>query len=166
MLVNASFALHHIRNTHAGSAGKNGVLRKLRSLRPAVVVMCEPDSDHQTSDVNSRFVNCWEHFSLVFEMIDSLDIPPEQKRALKIFFGREIEDIIGNSEHLRCERHESTTDWISRLERTGFSPNPDMNGFSLHIPRGESSASDEWHIGLGSSEINLVSVICAVPKKG
>lgn len=166
MLVNASFALHHIRDTPAGSAGKNGVLSKLCSLRPAVVVMCEPDSDHQTSDALSRFVHCWEHFSLVFELIDSLDIPSEQKRALKVFFGREIEDIIGNSELLRCERHESTTDWINRLEQAGFSPNPDMNGLSLHIPRVVSSASDKWHIGLGAGDINLVSVICAVPKKG
>ncbi|RCW50271.1 GRAS family protein [Paenibacillus prosopidis] len=165
-IVNASFALHHIRDTHAGSAGKNGVLRKLSSLRPAVVVMCEPDSDHQTSDAISRFINCWQHFSLVFELIDQLDIPPEQKRALKIFFSREIEDIIGNPEHLRCERHESTAHWIDRLERAGFSPNPDMNGLSLHIPMGVLSTSDEWHIGLGAGEINLVSVICAVPKKG
>ncbi|MDD9268288.1 GRAS family protein [Paenibacillus sp. GCM10023248] len=163
-LVNASFALHHIRDSHAGSGGKNGVLSKLRSLNPAVVVMCEPDSDHQTADLSSRFVHCWEHFSLVFGVIDSLEIPYEQKRALKIFFGREIEDIIGSPEHSRCERHESTTNWIGRLERAGFSPNPDLYALYMHIPQGIPCDLGEWRIGLGCGETNLVSVLCAVPR--
>ncbi|MBW5447027.1 GAI protein [Cohnella sp. CFH 77786] len=162
LLVNAAFALHHIRDMEGGSAAKDEVLSKIRSLRPAILVMCEPDSDHQTSDRMSRFNNCWRHFSAVFEFIDKLDLLPEHNRALKIFFGREIEDIIANPEHTRCERHESTTNWITRLKKAGFSSCPDSESLTRHHLQDVTVTSGQWHIGLGTGDINLVSVISAV----
>ncbi|WP_248928503.1 GRAS family protein [Paenibacillus hamazuiensis] len=163
LLVNASFALHHIRDSGDGLSAKDEVLSRIRRLQPSALVLCEPDSNHQTGDTIHRFYNCWRHFSAVFEFIDSLPLRTEESRALKIFFGREIEDIVAAPEGVRCERHESTGSWISRLQKAGFIPGMTDGASFLRKPRnGMSLSADSWHLGLGYGSTNLVSVIGAM----
>lgn len=163
LLVNASFALHHIRDHEPGRSAKDAILHRIRRLQPAVLVLCEPDSDHHTSDAVQRFVSCWNHFQAVFRFIDSLPLQPEESRALKSFFGREIEDIIAGRESLRCERHESTDSWKARLRQAGFIPGAAAEAAPHLKPHPEMTVSaGSWHLGFGHSGINLVSVICTM----
>ena len=53
--------------------------------------------------------------------IDQIDIEQKDKNALKLFFGREIEDIIGKDEKDRYEKHEPATHWIEKLTEQQFS---------------------------------------------
>lgn len=163
MLVNASFALHHIRDNGAQRSMKDEILRRIQQLQPSVFVLCEPDSNHQTSDLGHRFYHSWRHFSVVFHFIDSLPLQIEEKRALKIFFGREIEDIIASLEELRCERHELTEQWTDRLRQAGFHPSTIPGAAFLPKLHPEVAVTKgSWHVGFGHSSTNLISVIGAM----
>src|SRR5690606_3961076 len=46
LLASASFALHHMLDPRPGSDARDIFFHRLRALHPAVVALCEPDSDH------------------------------------------------------------------------------------------------------------------------
>lgn len=162
ILVNAAFALHHIAGS--GDSPKNRVLRKIRELDPLAFVLIEPDSDHHSPDLDTRFTNAWQHFGLVFRMIDSMGFSPSDSDAIKSgFFAREIDDIVGNpNEESRTERHESANMWLSRLKHCGFRTRQDLleqvhpmsDGLLKVIPADE-------RISLAYEGRPLVTLLCA-----
>jgi len=56
----------------------------------------------------------------LFQIIDTLPILTTEKAALKLFFSREIDDVLGNAEDVRVEKHFATEQWIELFEETGF----------------------------------------------
>ena len=123
VLVNEAYSLHHIRPDAAGQRQKNQVLQRLLGLKPAVFVLTEPHSDHESMSLFSRFRSAWGHYGLAFRVVDRLPIDDDSKHAIKLlFFGREIDDVLTISEESRCERHELADMWINRLVKTGFIP--------------------------------------------
>jgi hypothetical protein len=123
VIVNEAYSLHHIRPDGSGNDRKNAVLRRLLGLRPKVFVLTEQHSDHESRSLFSRFRSAWGHYGLAFRVVDRLPIDDDSKHAMKLlFFGREIEDVLANSEENRCERHELADMWINRLVKTGFIP--------------------------------------------
>lgn len=89
LLINASFAVHHIRGLASGPELRGRLFRKLHTLQPVILVLSEPNSDHQIEDLGARLENSWNHFGLVFNLIDELDISLADRRALKICFSAE-----------------------------------------------------------------------------
>jgi hypothetical protein len=119
-VINASFALHHIRN-QPGSDLRTGCLRRLAALGPRAVLLAEPNSNHHEVALSRRFHNCFQHFGQVFQLVDELPIEPRDRDALKVcFFGREIVDILGHDDSGRTERHEDQHAWMVRLRDAGF----------------------------------------------
>jgi hypothetical protein len=119
-VINASFALHSVQ-PRADVDTRDVVLRRLRLLEPAVLVVTEADVDHAEPDIGRRFRNCWAHFAQTFALLDDLDVSPSEGGALKVhFLGREIEDILATPEGARCVRHERLDAWEARFTRTGF----------------------------------------------
>lgn len=116
IVVNASLALHHIQSAEQRLA----TLQRVKQLNPAAFMMIEPNVNHFESDLFERFKHCFKHFYSIFKVIDKLDIEETDKIALKIFFGREIEDILGKQEYDRFEKHEKATEWIGRLRKCEF----------------------------------------------
>lgn len=116
LVVNASLALHHIQS----AANREKVLGQVKALNPAGLFLIEPNVDHFETSFLKRFGNCFNHFYALFQTIDGLDISTNEKSALKLFFGREIEDIIGKPETERFEKHEPATAWISRLQQLHY----------------------------------------------
>jgi hypothetical protein len=117
VIVNASLALHHVKSR----AERNSCIERIRKINPRAFFLIEPNVDHFENDLCLRFKNSFSHFYHLFLVIDQLDITQNEKNALKLFFGREIEDIIGKKEMDRFEKHEPATKWISALESEGFS---------------------------------------------
>lgn len=161
LVVHAAFAAHHVRDRVAGECQRDALFRRLHASGAEAVVLCEPNSDHHTDSFPMRFENCWRHFSLTFQLIERLGLTDDESTAMKLFFAREIEDILGNSEGARCERHESTNAWVSRLQRSGFRPYRafDLVGDFSH-PAVNVSAR-EGYVGLDYAGETLVSVLCA-----
>ncbi|HEX2094212.1 MAG TPA: GRAS family protein [Longimicrobiaceae bacterium] len=161
LVVHSAFALHHIRNRHNGFCSRAEFFRKLRLLSPLAVVLCEPSSDHHTGLLGERFENCWRHFGLTFDLIDRGDLPAREAAAIKMFFAREIQDILGNTDDSRCERHESVVSWVERLRRAGFTPYDDFalpDGIRHEVV---SIRPREGYVGLDYAGETLVAVICA-----
>lgn len=116
LVVNASFSLHHI-----GAFEDRLVLfQKIRKMNPDLFILSEPDSDHYTPDFYQRFKNSFNHFKTVFRLIDTLYLSAEEKKALKLYFNREIADILTGPG--RVEKHSSTSLWLELMAMTGFHP--------------------------------------------
>src|SRR5688572_11164211 len=162
IVVNAAFAAHHIQSTGEGpSAARDEVFRRLREMKPTALVLLEPHSDHINPSFGPRFAACWSHFGAIFRFIDRLPIQSRDRSAMKLFFAREIDDILANSDQARAERHETTEAWLERLVRTGFVPIEAMP-FALPESMQDVLLTDgKSHVRLGTKEAPLVSVIAA-----
>jgi hypothetical protein len=114
--VNASFALHHIQQ----KSQRKTVFEILKALDVKAFVLSEPNSDHYEHIYPKRFQNCVHHYGILFQIIDTLPIIATEKAALKLFFSREIDDVLGNSESVRVEKHYAIEQWVELFAKTGF----------------------------------------------
>ncbi|GAC1653749.1 MAG: hypothetical protein NVS4B3_17090 [Gemmatimonadaceae bacterium] len=161
LIAHGAFAVHHIRLGNGDRDPREELFQRLHHAGVADVVLCEPNSDHHTPVYYRRFANCWQHFEQTFDLIQQLDVPAEDRTAMKMFFAREIEDILGNSEEHRCERHESVNSWIARLGRAGFVPAGPLSVSDLLADRSVGVTPYEGYVGIDYGEDTLVAVICA-----
>lgn len=164
-VINASFALHHVADLD-GRDVRDDVLRRLRWLRPRLLVLSEPNLHSHEPDFYTRFRLCFSHFELVFAAIDGLPVQDRDKNALKVcFFGREIVDMLGRPEGRRTERHESTSSWLRRLEASGWEAR-----FDASVPaRADGSVevrARETHASIEFGGEPIISVLCATPRAG
>ncbi len=119
-IVNASLALHHI----GTEAERNNVIEAIKLVNPVAFFLIEPNVNHFTNDLGARMMNSYEHFISIFRVIDRLEATNEDKNALKLFFGRELEDILSKSnDKERFEKHEPVSAWLYRLHKNGFNTN-------------------------------------------
>ncbi|WP_342045876.1 GRAS family protein [Bacillus sp. OTU530] len=159
LLVNAAFALHHIHELEDDFDTRNRVIQHIYDLNPLAVIMCEPHVNHNTSSLEERFQNCWRHFKTVFNIINQSELSHEGKTALKLFFRREIEDILGKPENIRTERHELGEKWVERLSLSGFSPvNLDILP-DVPMPNGFSVRWNNDYLGLEYEKETLISIL-------
>lgn len=116
-IVNASLALHHIKT----SEQRNRVISEIKALSPEAFLLIEPNVNHLTNDLAARILNSYEHFIALFRVIDRLNASNEDKNGLKLFFGRELEDILSKAnDDERFEKHEPASAWLHRLGAAGF----------------------------------------------
>ncbi|MBT9315820.1 GRAS family protein [Leptothoe spongobia] len=160
-IINASFALHHIRD-QAGQDVRTVMLQRLHQLNPTLIVLAEPNTDHLESDFRIRFQNCWRHYSNVFKMIDALAIDQQSKAGLKTcFFGREVVDVLKADNTARIERHETAQSWVNRLKQSGYTLKlPYIDDlFNSSIFTIQTHA--DHYLNFDYNGVPLVSLICA-----
>ncbi|MDA3868134.1 MAG: hypothetical protein PF489_15490 [Salinivirgaceae bacterium] len=116
LTINESLTLHHVQSSNM----RDELMLKIAQLHPQQFLLTEPNIDHFEPDFHQRFKNCYRHFYHVFAVIDQLDIAKDERNGLKLFFGREIDDIIGKQFQDRYERHEPADMWLWRLRKAGF----------------------------------------------
>ncbi|HEX8243144.1 MAG TPA: GRAS family protein [Longimicrobium sp.] len=160
LVVNASFAAHHIQCTE-DSPLRDRIFCRIRELDPDAVVLAEPSSNHHAASLVERFKAAWHHFGATFRLIDELEVEPWEAAAMKMFFAREIEDIVANGEATRCERHEPVESWVARLRRAGFTPYADLEFARETRHELVRVAPHEGYVGLDYADETLVAVICA-----
>ncbi len=132
LVVNASFALHHIQQ----AAQREVVFGHIYNLAPKVFVLSEPVSDHFEPHYATRFHNAVTHYGLVFEVIDSLDVTNKEKAALKLFFSREIDDVLGHTEDVRVEKQYATHQWLELFKKMGFTLEKPLTSFDVQQMNG------------------------------
>lgn len=158
LIINESLALHHIQTLD----DRNQVIQMLRRLNPTVFVLTEPNVDHYEPDFYRRFQNCYRHFRHVFQVIDELGIDNGDKNALKLFFGREIEDIIGKDNPERFEKHEPAFRWIEKLKNNGFTISDSHFDSLPEISFGVKVCKDkEGFLAFSVGTETILSIICA-----
>ena len=167
LVVLSAFAVHHVRSA-PGQRARDELFRRLRALEPDAVVLCEPSSNHDSPSLLERFEASWNHFGLTFRIIDGLDVADREKGAMKMFFAREIEDILANAEESRCERHEPVDAWVRRFRDAGFTPCAEWD--MICAPAGPVRvAARDGYLGLDYGDETLVAILCAtsgVPARG
>ncbi len=115
-VINASLAVHHIPSITL----RKHFFKQVSSLNPDAIVLTEPHSDHMTDDWAQRTANAWIHYGAIFDTIDSLHITREEKNGLKMFFGREIKDVVSTPDSERFERHEPCSNWLTYCMEIGM----------------------------------------------
>lgn len=158
VMVNASLALHHIRTQQ----DRLKTLLGIRSMNPEAFLLTEPNSDHFQDDYFKRYQSCFNHYYNLFCVIDRLEIPQEDKNTLKLFFGREINDVLGNEDAQRYEKHEPAVGWLDKLHRAGFNICSDTMTLP---PSGEYGVEIRQHAegfaGFTFGDETVLAVICA-----
>jgi hypothetical protein len=158
-VANSAYAFHHTTHVPGDGALRTRLLRRVADIGPSLFTLVEPDSDHDTEDVASRFQNSWRHFGTAFRLIDESALPAEVRFAVKeVFFGRELRDLFGVSDSFRCERHEGCMAWMLRLLRAGFVP-ADVAGIPVELPEHSDAAIGEGVIRLRYRGTPLISVL-------
>lgn len=158
VIVNASLALHHVQTLDQ----RYNIIGKIKSIQPKAFLMIEPNVDHFEPNLYRRFHNSYQHFYNIFKVIDQLQIAQDNKNALKLFFGREIEDIIGKAETERYERHEPAYRWIEKLRQNGFTIKndfaeiPDLTKYGI-----KTEIHQEGFLGFTYESETIISVIYA-----
>jgi hypothetical protein len=168
LAVLGAFAVHHVRDADVSSVADDDVccardafFARLRTLNPAGVVLCEPSSDHHRAGFFDRFENAWRHFGKTFQLIDRLEVTADEAASMKMFFAREIEDILAGADDARCERHEPVATWVDRLRRTGYSLYPHL-AFARAFPHDHIDVvAHDGYVGLDFGGETLVAVIGA-----
>jgi hypothetical protein len=161
LVVLGAFAVHHVRSG-AGRNARDELFRRLRALDPDAVVLCEPSSNHDSPSLLERFEASWHHFGLTFRLIDGLQVEDREKAAMKMFFAREIEDILANADETRCERHEPVDAWVRRFREAGFVPCTDWALVGFGSPEGPVRiAPRDGYLGLDYRDETLVAILCA-----
>ena len=160
LVVLGSFAVHHVR-ARAGRHTRDELFHRLRALAPDVVVLCEPSSNHDSPRLLERFQAAWHHFGLTFRLIDELDVPEADKAGMKMFFAREIEDIVANGEDARCERHEPVDAWVGRMRAAGFTPWSDFGAVHGLEAGPVRLAAHDGYLGLDYRDETLVAIVVA-----
>ena len=165
LVVNAAFAAHHVQGTRAGGpvAAREALVGRLASLAPQAVVLCEPSSDHQEPDLARRFEHCWRHYGTVFRLIDRLDLDDRDRSAMKLFFAREIDDVLATEEDDRTERHEPVDRWLDRLNGAGLQPASGFDAVVGSAGLGVEIVGRLGYAGLTVDRELIVAVICAAP---
>lgn len=115
--VISAFTLHHI----SAAEDRDLVLKNVAASGADIFVQVEPDLDDFTPVLRDRLINCWTVFGATYRLIDERCLIEAEADALKyVFFKREIEDILGNDESVRFEKHEEATSWTERCTRAGL----------------------------------------------
>lgn len=107
-------------------------LHKIKSLEPKVVTIAEREANHNHPLFLQRFVEALDHYTAVFDSLEAT-LPPNSRERLaveRIWFGREIMDIVAAEGDNRRERHERFESWEVMLRSSGFSNVP-LSPFAL-----------------------------------
>ena|GEM_PF-1673107 len=115
-LINASLALHHIPTI----TQREQFFQTIKQLSPLGIVLTEPHTGHMTGNWKLRIKNAWTHYGAVFNTIDQIPVSEAEKRGLKMFFGREIKDVVGTLDEQRFERHETVDRWVAYGRNAGL----------------------------------------------
>jgi hypothetical protein len=159
VIVNASLALHHIQS----DLSRSETINRVKDMNPGAFILIEPNVNHYEPDFYQRFKNCYRHYHHVFQVIDRIeDISNSDKNALKLFFGREIEDVIGKEEKDRFEKHQPATHWIEMLKENNFTIKNDFLKDPVEAGCGvEINYHREGFLGFTHGDETVLAVICA-----
>ncbi len=162
-IVNAAFVIHHLRTEEE----RNTFFSLMHDISADAILLTEPHSDHMEPAWKKRATNAYKHYGALYALIDKLDIGTKEKNGLKMFFGREIDDVVGNPEHQRYERHEPTEKWLSYLKNNHFKSQKPAKEITTSLIAAPVNCSYDnagcWRMGYNG--VDILSAIYAVPSK-
>lgn len=155
-LVNASLTLHHIQKNEKRIA----LFDIIRQVQPELMVLIEPHADTASENYAERLINAAEHFSALYEYVNSLSFTQEEERSLKTFFANDFFDPVVLPDAFRFERLQMASQWMDHAAKGG------LKALSLHryaaefpIAHIQTEQREEGHLVFSFQDTPLLSVI-------
>ncbi|KAG2715129.1 hypothetical protein I3760_03G063400 [Carya illinoinensis] len=119
--VNSVFELHPLL-ARPGAIDK--VLSSIKAMKPKIVAVVEQEANHNGPVFMDRFTEALHYYSSLFDSLEgSALVPPTQDLMFsEEYLGRQICNVVASEGTDRVERHETLTQWRTRMGSSGFEP--------------------------------------------
>ncbi|MFS8009795.1 putative transcription factor GRAS family [Helianthus anomalus] len=120
--VNSVFELHRLLS-RPGAVDK--VLNSMKDMKPKIVTIVEQESSHNDTVFLNRFNEALHYYSTMFDSLESSALTQSNTLDLEmseVYLGRQICNVVACEGTDRVERHETLTQWRTRMNSAGFSP--------------------------------------------
>ncbi|KAJ4850901.1 hypothetical protein Tsubulata_009459 [Turnera subulata] len=119
--VNSVFELHRLLGR---SGGIDKVLASVKAMKPKIVTIVEQEANHNGPVFLDRFTEALHYYSSLFDSLEGSGVaPPSQDLVMsELYLGRQICNVVACEGGDRVERHETLTQWRTRMESAGFDP--------------------------------------------
>ena len=114
--VNSVFELHKLL-ARPGAIEK--VLTVVKQMKPEIVTMVEQESNHNGSVFLDRFTESLHYYSTMFDSLEG-SVSSEDKVMSEVYLGKQICNVVACEGVDRVERHESLSQWRTRMGSAGF----------------------------------------------
>lgn len=116
--VNSVFELHKLL-ARPGAIDK--VLSVVRQMKPEIVTIVEQEANHNGPLFLDRFTESLHFYSTLFDSLEG-SVSTEDKVMSEVYLGKQICNVVACEGADRVERHETLTQWRTRLGSAGFVP--------------------------------------------
>ncbi|KAF6145984.1 hypothetical protein GIB67_033343 [Kingdonia uniflora] len=130
LAVNCVLYMHKLLGEDSNDV--NLFLRSIKSMNPKIVTLAEREANHNNPNFMQRFISALDHYTTLFDALETT-LPPNSHERLaleKVWFGREIVDIVSSEGEERRERHERFESWVDKFRSSGFSSVP-LSAYAL-----------------------------------
>ncbi|XP_043695551.1 DELLA protein GAI1-like [Telopea speciosissima] len=120
--VNSVFELHRLLG-RPGAMEK--VLTSIKEMKPKIVTIVEQEANHNGPVFLDRFTEALHYYSTLFDSLEGCGVSPPNTQDLlmsEMYLGRQICNVVACEGTNRVERHETLTQWRTRMGSSGFSP--------------------------------------------
>ncbi|XP_077241087.1 DELLA protein GAI1-like [Tasmannia lanceolata] len=120
--VNSVFELHPLL-ARPGAIDK--VLGSVKAVRPKIVTIVEQEANHNGPVFMDRFTESLHYYSTMFDSLEGcgMSLAGSQDQVMsEVYLGRQICNVVACEGVERVERHESLTQWRTRMGGAGFAP--------------------------------------------
>lgn len=130
LVVRLAFHLSHVPDESVTPANpRDDLLRRIRSMNPAVVALAEQELSGNTAPFLPRFADAHAHYAALFDSLhqqqqqDGACTPPmETLTRAEDCLGRKAANTVGREGPGRVERCEVFGKWRARMSMAGFRP--------------------------------------------
>ncbi|KAD7479045.1 hypothetical protein E3N88_02181 [Mikania micrantha] len=120
--VNSVFELHRLL-ARPGAIEK--VLTSIKAMKPKIVTLVEQESNHNGAVFLDRFNEALHYYSTMFDSLESSGLTQPNSQDLvmsEVYLGRQICNVVACEGTDRVERHETLSQWRTRMNSAGFDP--------------------------------------------
>ncbi|CAA7032777.1 unnamed protein product [Microthlaspi erraticum] len=122
LVVNSVFELHRLL-ARSGSIEK--LLATVKAVKPSIVTVVEQEANHNGIVFLDRFNEALHYYSSLFDSLeDSYSLPSQDRVMSEVYLGRQILNVVAAEGSDRVERHETLSQWKTRMGSAGFAPVP------------------------------------------
>ncbi|XP_057970959.1 DELLA protein GAI [Malania oleifera] len=123
LAVNTVFELHPLLG-RPGAVEK--VLASVKAMRPKIVTVVEQEANHNGPVFLDRFTEALHYYSTLFDSLEGSGLSQPSNSPDRVmsemYLGRQICNVVACEGLERFERHETLTQWRTRMESAGFDP--------------------------------------------
>ncbi|OAY29258.1 DELLA protein GAIP-B [Manihot esculenta] len=116
--VNSVFELHKLL-ARPGAIEK--VLTVVKQMKPEIITIVEQEANHNCPVFLDRFTESLHYYSTLFDSLEG-SVSSQDKVMSEVYLGKQICNVVACEGVDRIERHETLTQWRTRLGSSGFVP--------------------------------------------